>query len=92
MRCGGCQVVRSVEEGFFSYGVGVKGQDSLLAAIEAMQRGEVISDYKCDNCNEKHDMHRRTLLGTLPNNLLVSLQRIVFDMDTFCNVKIHSKL
>lgn len=50
MRCGGCNFVRSVEENFYSYGVAVKGQEQLLDAIDAMQRGEVIEDYRCEHC------------------------------------------
>jgi ubiquitin carboxyl-terminal hydrolase 34 len=37
-------------------------------------------------------VHKRVLLDKLPNHLTLNLQRIVFDLDTFVNRKIHSRL
>lgn len=92
MICGGCHCVREIVEPFNYYGVGIKGQTELCGALEAGQHGETISDYYCEDCKQRHDTLRRTLLKRLPNYLLIALQRIVFDMDFFANRKLHSRL
>jgi ubiquitin carboxyl-terminal hydrolase 34 len=45
--------------------------------------GEVISDYECDGCKKKVDISKRTLISQTPNVLIVHLQRIIFNFDTF---------
>lgn len=52
--------------------------------------GEVINDYQCDTCKKRVDISRRVLLSSAPNVLVVHLQRIIFNFDTFRNDKINS--
>jgi uncharacterized UBP type Zn finger protein len=52
--------------------------------------GEEINDYECDTCKKKVDISRRVLLSSTPNVLVVHLQRIIFNFDTFRNDKINS--
>jgi len=54
-----------------------------------MVEGEVISDYECSGCNKKVDVSKRTLIAQTPNVLIVHLQRIVFNFDTFQNDKLN---
>jgi ubiquitin carboxyl-terminal hydrolase 34 len=58
--------------------------------LNALIEGETISDFLCDGCNKKVDISKRTLLSTLPNVLVVHLQRIIFDFNTFRNEKINT--
>lgn len=51
----------------------------------------MISDYKCEACNEHTDLRKRTIMGKLPNVLILHCQRIVFDFNTFNNKKLTSK-
>ena len=60
--------------------------DSLQKLID----GEVINDYECDNCKKKVDISKRILISQAPNVLIVHLQRIIFNFDTFRNDKINS--
>ena len=59
--------------------------DSLAKQIE----GELISDFSCDGCNKKVDITKRTLIAETPNVLIVHLQRILFNFDTFQNDKLN---
>ena len=59
--------------------------DSLAKLVE----GETISDYECSGCKKKVDIHKRTLLAEAPNILVVHLQRILFDFNTFQNEKMN---
>jgi ubiquitin C-terminal hydrolase len=52
--------------------------------------GEVINDYQCDGCGKKVDVSKRTLISQTPNVLIVHLQRIVFNFDSFKNDKLNS--
>ena len=62
-------------------------EDSLGKMIE----GSIINDYKCESCNQKVDVFKRSLIAETPNVLIVHLQRIVFNFDTFQNDKINSR-
>lgn len=55
-------------------------------------QGDTVSDYYCETCDKKVDITRRVLLADLPNVLIVHLQRIVFNFDTFANEKINTRL
>ncbi len=46
----------------------------------------------CDNCNQKHDALSKTMMHKLPNYLFIHLNRIVFDMDTYGNKKLNSRV
>ena len=59
--------------------------ESLAKLVE----GEVISDYECSGCKKKVDVSKRTLISQTPNVLIVHLQRIIFNFDTFQNDKIN---
>ena len=49
----------------------------------------MISDYQCDGCKKKVEIKKRTLITETPNVLIVHLQRIIFDFDTFQNEKMN---
>lgn len=45
----------------------------------------MISDYKCDFCDKKVDVTKKTRISKAPKILIIHLQRIVFNYDTFIN-------
>ena len=69
----------------------VENTKGLYAAMEKQLDGEIIEDYNCGGCNKKVSLQRRSLLGKTPNVMIVHLQRIIFDFDTFRNKKVNSK-
>ena len=48
-----------------------------------MTVGEVMEDFKCENCNKKVNILKRSLLANMPNTLIVHLNRIMFSYDTY---------
>lgn len=54
-------------------------EDSLSKMIE----GFIINDFKCEACNQKVDVFKRNLIAETPNVLIVHLERIIFNFDTF---------
>ena len=55
-----------------------------------MIESSIINDFKCENCNQKVDVEKRQLIAEPPNVLIVHLQRIIFNFDTFMNDKINT--
>jgi len=51
----------------------------------------LINDYNCDFCKKKADVSKKTRISKAPHILIVHLQRIVFNLDTFINEKITNK-
>jgi len=68
----------------------VKDIKSMHDSLQKMLEGETISDFQCDGCQKKVDIKKRTLISSTPNVLIVHLQRIIFNFDTFRNDKINS--
>jgi len=60
------------------------------ASLQKLIEGETINDYECETCKKKVDISKRILLSQTPNVLIVHLQRIIFNFDTFRNDKINS--
>jgi uncharacterized UBP type Zn finger protein len=85
MICKGCGNVRQTYDHFFNLSLEVKNQRSVYDGLRRLTTGEIISDFKCEACNQKVEVERKTVLHKLPNMLILHLQRIVFDMDTFNN-------
>jgi ubiquitin carboxyl-terminal hydrolase 34 len=65
----------------------VKDIASVYDSLQTLITGEVISDYHCDGCDKKVDITKRSLISQTPNVLIVHLQRLLFDFDTFRNEK-----
>jgi len=92
IKCNECSTVKENYEDFYNLSVDVKHSSTLYESLSRFISGDSISDFHCDHCEKKVDITRRTLLSTLPNILIVHLQRIVFNFDTFANEKINSRL
>ena len=70
----------------------IKDIKSIYESLAKLVEGEIISDYQCDGCNRKVDLSKRTLISETPNVLIVHLQRIGFNFDTFENDKVNTLL
>lgn len=92
MTCSACGNVKSKHELFYTQSLRVEGCKKLADSFAKVIEGETISDFKCDACEKKCDQLRRISFSQLPNVLIIHLQRIVFDLDTFVNKKINTSL
>ena len=90
--CQSCQAVTTRNELFYNFSVTVKNFKDLYETMGEAIRVEKITDYKCEGCNQKVDIKRRCSIDTFPNVLIFHLQRLVFSLETFQNVKINSRL
>lgn len=92
MICKECNTVLERQEDFYSISLDVKHSKTLEQSLERLISDDPINDFMCETCHKKVDIVKRTLLKELPNVLVVHLQRIVFNFDTFSNEKINSRL
>lgn len=92
MICSNCKNVNSKYETFYNLSVVVKNAKNIYESLNKYIAGETISDYKCENCLKKVDINKRCVLSSLPNVLIIHLQRLVFNLDTLMNEKINSRL
>ena len=90
MECGGCGNLRTKEEVFYNLSLEVKNLNNINEGIERLITDDIISDYKCENCQQKCDLIKKTFLKECPNVLIVHLQRIIFDVMVLENLKINS--
>lgn len=90
--CQGCGVTMERFEEFMNLSLDVKHSKTLYESLGRLVSGEVISDFYCESCDKKVEMTKKTCLSTLPNILILHLQRIVYNFDTYTNEKINSRL
>lgn len=90
MVCTECGKVKNRMEDYLNLSIPIKGVKSIEEALMKQIEGEIISDYQCDGCNRKVDLQKRTMIATTPNVLIVHLQRICFNFDTFQNDKVNT--
>jgi ubiquitin carboxyl-terminal hydrolase 34 len=88
--CQECGTCKNRIEDFYNLSLTVKDIKSMHDSLKTLVDGEVINDYECDTCKKKVDISKRVLLSSTPNVLIVHLQRIIFNFDTFRNDKINS--
>jgi ubiquitin C-terminal hydrolase len=63
----------------------VKNSKTLAESFNRYSLGELINDYNCDFCHQKADVSKKTRISKAPQILILHLQRIVFNLDTFIN-------
>ena len=69
----------------------MKNSKSLSDSFDKYILGEVINDYTCTFCEKKVDVSKKTRISSVPKVLIIHLQKIVFNLETFINEKISSK-
>ncbi|CAD8206268.1 unnamed protein product [Paramecium pentaurelia] len=92
IQCQKCKATKSKDEIFYNLSLPIKNLKTLQECFDKFVQGEIISDFKCESCNQKVDVNKCQLLAQLPNILILHLQRIVFNLDTFMNEKINTRL
>jgi ubiquitin carboxyl-terminal hydrolase 34 len=87
--CSECGKVKNRLEDFYNLSLTVKDIKGVHESLAQLVEGETISGYECSGCKKKVDVSKRTLIAETPNVLIVHLQRIVFNFDTFANDKLN---
>lgn len=69
----------------------VKNKQSVEESLKAQLEGELIEDFRCEACEKKVNLKKRSLLGRMPNVLILHLNRIEFDFNSFSNKKLANR-
>ena len=89
--CTSCGHLRVTEQIFYNLSMEVKNMKNMKESLDKLTSEDVISDFKCENCQQKCDVTKRPLIKDCPNVLIVYLSRMIFDLDVLMNVKINSR-
>jgi ubiquitin C-terminal hydrolase len=90
--CNECRNVTERLEDFYNISLDVKHSKTIHESFSKFISGDTISGFNCESCQKQVDIKKRSLLHTLPNFMIVHLQRMVFNFDTMENEKINSRL
>jgi ubiquitin C-terminal hydrolase len=86
-----CEHISDRDEPFYTVQVEVKNRRNLYESLAAYIQGDLLdgdNKYKCEKCNKGVDAVKRVCIGSLPNNLVISLKRFEFDMETMRRFKV----
>ena len=86
--CSKCGNISSTYEDYYTLSLEIKNQKTIYGALDKFIASNAVSDFLCEVCKQKLDVEKRTLLSTLPNVLIVHLQRFTFNFDTLLNEKV----
>lgn len=87
--CQECGKIKNRIEDYYNLSLTVKDIKSVYDSLAKQVEGEVINDYECEGCKKKVDVSKRVLIAETPNVLILHLQRIIFNFDTFRNDKLN---
>jgi ubiquitin carboxyl-terminal hydrolase 34 len=91
--CKECQTKKEKVEDYYHLALEVKNMASLKESFAKFISPEEIEDYFCETCEKKaKSITKQTFIQSAPEILIINLQRIIFDLNTFQKVKVHSKL
>jgi len=89
---GECKHYRERAEEYFVIQVEIKNKKTLEEALRATTKGEVISDYRCSDCNKKVEVLKRNCIKTLPETVAICLKRFALDYETMQTTKLNDRL
>ena len=95
-----CSLITCLECGNVSYryeptvflSLEVKNMRNLNDSLDKYITEEHIDGYECDGCKKKCRISKRNILASLPNVLILHLQRIFYNWEIDHNEKINSRL
>jgi len=90
--CSKCGYVSATYEDYYTLSLEIKNRRTLGDSLDRFIAESTVSDYKCSKCQNRVDATKRTIISTLPNVLIIHLQRFSFNFDTLMNEKIHTRL
>lgn len=91
MTCSNCGYKRTRKEKYFFQSLDVKNLKDIQGGFEEYIKDEIISDFKCGNCEQKSNVVKKMLMNDLPNVMIVHLKRIIFDLEVLMNLKINTR-
>lgn len=92
LSCSECGNITRKFEIFLNLNLEIKGLSSLNASLDHLIIPENVDNYFCEKCQKKVTISKRNLIASLPNVLIVYLNRIRFNYEIERHEKINSLL
>ena len=87
-----CRNISERKESIIYLSLDIKGNKTLDDCLEKFIREEKIEDFHCEKCDKKITHIKKVLIDKLPNILILYLQRIAFNYETFLMEKINDEI
>ena len=89
--CEQCKTVSNRFEDFYNLSLEIKNINNLYESLNKFIESEKIENFKCEVCNKRVNISKRTSLSKLPNVLFIHLKRFNMNYETQITEKINSK-
>lgn len=86
--CKQCGKIKNNFEDLYTLSLEIKNQKNFQDAMAKFIADSLVTGYFCEECQAKVEVVKRTLLSSLPNILIVHLQRFTFNFDMLMNEKV----
>ncbi|KRW99447.1 hypothetical protein PPERSA_07932 [Pseudocohnilembus persalinus] len=93
--CLGCNISKERTEEFYDLILQIQGCNNIEDALKNLITPEKLdqdNQYYCDNCDKKNDALKGQKIRAFPDNLTLSLNRFIFDLQTLTRVKLDSEV
>ena len=87
-----CKNISERRESIIYLSLDIKGNRTLEDCLDKFISEEKIEDYHCEKCDKKITHIKQVLIDKLPNILILHLQRIAFNYETFLMEKINDEV
>ena len=87
-----CNNISERKESIIYLSLDIKGNKTIYECLEKYTSEEKIEDYHCEKCGKKITHKKRVVIDKLPNILILHLQRISFNYETFLMEKINDEV
>ena len=87
-----CRNISERREKIIYLSLDIKGNHTLEDCLDKFISEEKIEDYHCEKCDKKITNIKKVLIDKLPNILIIHLQRISFNYETFLMEKINDEI
>jgi len=91
LKCKSCNSIKRNYEDLYTLSLEIKNQHNFNDALTKFIQPTSVTGFFCEFCKTKVEVSKRSVLASLPNVLIVHLQRFTFNMDTGMQEKIHSR-
>ena len=79
LKCPNCGIIRDKRTPFTNISLDSSDQGTLLQSIHQFSTPEVISDYKCEKCNQRVDIEKTSCIVRIPTYFIIQLKLFEFD-------------
>ena len=87
-----CKNISERKESIIYLSLDIKGNKTIQECLEKYTSEEKIEDYHCEKCGKKITHIKKVVIDKLPNILILHLQRISFNYETFLMEKINDEV